>query len=78
MERRSGEKRGRRGTFARLGPPLAEKLMDTGNLVLGGLVVAQFFGAGAFDSRLALVGLALWVLLFGAAAWLLYAAKGAS
>lgn len=78
MERRSGEKRDRRGTFTRLRPPLAEKLMDTGNLVLGGLVVAQFFGAGGFDWWLACVGFALWMILFGVASWLLYFAEGAS
>ncbi|HEX5759689.1 MAG TPA: hypothetical protein VF121_10880 [Thermoanaerobaculia bacterium] len=57
---------------------MAEKLMDTGNLVLGGLVVAQFFGAGGFDWRLALVDLAIGLALFGMAGWLLYSAEGAS
>ena len=76
MERDSGETRGRRGSFTRLGPPLADKLMDTGNLVLGGLVVAQFFGAGGFDWRLAVVGLAIWASLFSAAGWVLYYAEG--
>ena len=78
MERESGETRGRSGSFTRVGPPLAEKLMDTGNLVLGGLVVAQFFGAGGFDWRLALAGLVIWLALFGMAGWLLYSAEGAS
>ena len=78
MERESGENGSRRGSFNTLRPPLAEKLMDTGNLVLGGLVVAQFFGAGGFDWRLALVGFAIWLALFGMAAWLLYSAEGAS
>ena len=78
MEKGSGEKRDRLGPFSRVGPPLAEKLMDTGNLVLGGLVVAQFFGAGGFDWRPALVGLALWLVLFGVAGWLLYFTEGAS
>jgi hypothetical protein len=50
--------------------------MDTGNLVLGGLVVAQFFGAGGFDWRLAVVGLAIWASLFSAAGWVLYYAEG--
>lgn len=78
MERESGEEGRRRRSFTALGPPLAEKLMDTGNLVLGGLVVAQFFGAGGFDWRLALVGFAIWLALFGMASWLLYSAEGAS
>ena len=76
MERDSGETVGRRGSFTRLGPPLAEKLMDTGNLVLGGLVVAQVFGAGGFDWRLAVIGLAIWASLFGAGGWLLYSVGG--
>jgi hypothetical protein len=76
MERGSGQTGDRRGSFTRLGPPLADKLMDTGNLVLGGLVVAQFFGAGGFDWRFAVVGLAIWASLFGAASWLLYSVGG--
>lgn len=78
MERESGENGSRCGSFNTLRPPLAEKLMDTGNLVLGGLVVAQFFGAGGFDWRLAFVGSALWLILFVLAGWLLYFAEGAS
>lgn len=75
MKRGPGQP-GYRDSFTRLGPPLAEKFMDTGNLVLGGLVVAQFFSAGGFDWRLAVVGVAIWASLFGAAGWLLYSVGG--
>ncbi len=46
--------------------------MDAGNLVFGGLVVAQLLASGSFDWRLAVVGLMLWLLLFGIGAGLLY------
>jgi hypothetical protein len=76
MGRRSGKESGGLLGGQTLGPTLAEKLMDTGNLVLGGLVLAQFLGDKAFDWRLAGAGGALWLFCFALASWLLYSRRG--
>ena len=72
MERRSGREGAKPKLGEVLGQELAGKLMDAGNLVFGGLVVAQLLASGSFDWRLAVVGLMLWLLLFGIGAGLLY------
>ena len=46
----------------------AEKLPDTGNLALGAMVFAQFFGEAGFSPALALLGFALWVFFLACAA----------
>ena len=76
MERRSGKEDGGFFNLGGFGSVLAEKLMDAGNLVLAGLVVAQFLYEGEFNWRLALIGWFLWLLCFGFAGWLLYPRRG--
>jgi hypothetical protein len=45
-----------------------EKLPDTGNLALGGLVFGQFVTTGEFSGWLAALGVVAWGLSMGSAA----------
>ena len=44
---------------------LAEKIPDIANIGAGALVFGQALDGGQFSRSLALVGFAIWVLLFG-------------
>ena len=65
-----------RHSWQSVGSHLGDKLMDTGNLVFGALVVGQLLSGQPYNWWLTLGGLIMWIGFFIVGTFLVYFSRG--